>query len=119
MCCRQRKRSGEIEKNSIKGFLREGMSPDGARVTLTGPLSNKNRRDMIHHLPVHLQPNSKGHKGEYYFLNTRFKVYYLQVSVGQMGSKPPGCSKCCRIHSGSFPQGYTSIFKCGQIWNLI
>ena len=59
MCSRLRKRSQGIEKSLRTREPRQGMSPGSRGVLPTGHLSNRNRRDLLHHLLEHLHPDTE------------------------------------------------------------
>ncbi|KAH0683182.1 hypothetical protein KY290_021771 [Solanum tuberosum] len=66
------------------------------------------------HAPSSASAPAPKNKGEYNNQNFRAKPTYSQGSVAQGGSKPPACAKCGRNHSGTYRDGSTGCFKCGQ-----
>ncbi|KAG5632116.1 hypothetical protein H5410_003833 [Solanum commersonii] len=74
------------------------MSVGSRRVMRTGYLSNKSKRDLLHHLLVQLHQGTEQSQG----------------SIAQGGNGTPACSKCCRTRSGMCRDGSTGCFKCGK-----
>jgi len=59
MCSRLRKRSWGTGKSSEWRKQRQGMSLGSREIIWTDLLSNKSKRDLLHHLLVHLHPETK------------------------------------------------------------
>uniref|UniRef100_M1DPH3 Gag-pol protein n=1 Tax=Solanum tuberosum TaxID=4113 RepID=M1DPH3_SOLTU len=64
--------------------------------------------------PSYTSATAPKNKSEYNSQNFKAKPVYSQGSIAQGGSKPPACAKYHRNHSGTYREGSTGCFKCGQ-----